>query len=347
MAPVLRLLLLIVVPVGLYVLLLSRSSKEQEAYHQCSLTPKNPEDRRLNKTTLRLVHWNVEWLFTQGGRGSVRCPGHMCTWPDRQAGLGHLDRVTDVLKKIDGDIVSLVEVEDCAVLGPIVDRLKSGYQPYLTKSRDTALGQHLALLTRIDPHRLLFDDSSVFYPIEGSKCLGKYKGSTSLSKHFVAHFQIGNRPITLIAVHLIARPRDRSRCGKREAQAMIVDNLIKEHSRIDGSLIVMGDFNDHDGDLNGTEPLSPLVFDLIKRKHNLTNVASLLPPIDRYTNWWDRNKNCRVDRNELTMIDHVLVSADLSDLIVNVKIGHDLFKASCDTYKRTSDHWPIIVDLKF
>ena len=41
---------------------------------------KNPgEDRRINKSTMRIVQYNAEWLFIDHD-SAFDCPGSQCTW---------------------------------------------------------------------------------------------------------------------------------------------------------------------------------------------------------------------------------------------------------------------------
>lgn len=46
----------------------------------CAEPPIIPEDRRPDRTRLRVASFNAEWLFLFGGSGSVQCPGPRCAW---------------------------------------------------------------------------------------------------------------------------------------------------------------------------------------------------------------------------------------------------------------------------
>ena len=63
----------------------------------------------------------------------------------------------------------LAEVGDCTVLRRLLALLPEdhGYAPYLTTSADSFTGQHVALLTRVDPLEPLafFGDASAPYPV--------------------------------------------------------------------------------------------------------------------------------------------------------------------------------------
>lgn len=49
----------------------------------CSSVPREPEDRRVRRSRLRVASFNAEWLFLFGGGGSVDCPGRGCPWQVR------------------------------------------------------------------------------------------------------------------------------------------------------------------------------------------------------------------------------------------------------------------------
>ena len=127
------------------------------AGRECKSLPTPPKDRRRNKSRLRIVTMNAEWLYLYGGSGGLLCPGPRCTWKTPVQAKEHLDRVKGVISRLDGDIVNIVEVEDCRVMSELAvgghnnTRLGGRYKSYLTKSTDNALGQNVGLLTRIDP----------------------------------------------------------------------------------------------------------------------------------------------------------------------------------------------------
>lgn len=38
------------------------------------------EDRRIEKTKLKIAEFNAEWLYLYGGNGALKCPGIQCPW---------------------------------------------------------------------------------------------------------------------------------------------------------------------------------------------------------------------------------------------------------------------------
>ena len=154
--------------------------------------------------------------------------------------------------------------------------------------------------------------------------------------------------ISLISFHLIAYPMDPNRCAKREAQAKIIEQSIITEIEKGNEVIVMGDFNDYDNEINDANNDKPIsqVLDIIKSnqndKYKLYNIAKQIPQEERFTNWWDKNENCESTKDEFVLIDHVLVTSKLLPKISNVKIDHG-YDEYCN--KLDSDHYPIIFDL--
>ena len=73
----------------------------------------------------------------------------------------------------------------------------------------------------------------------------------------------------------------------------------------------------------------------------MTDLASKIPKEERYTNWWDKNNDCNSTPDELVMIDYILLTDGLLNMVKNVSIYHGYYE-KCDTLE--SDHYPVIVD---
>jgi hypothetical protein len=133
--------------------------------------------------------------------------------------------------------------------------------------------------------------------------------------------------LAFISAHLIAIPTDSSRCAQREAQAMVLQQVIYNFTIKNYDVIMIGDFNDYDGvvlDMNNNMPTSH-VLEILKGNYGdyagsyqLTNLASNIQQEYRYSDWWDSDNNCN------TFIYH----------------GYDEY---CGKYN--SDHYPVVVDL--
>jgi exonuclease III len=313
-------------------------------------------DRRVDKNKLRLVQYNVEWLFVDYCSSS-KCPGTGCPWVNESEALTHMDYISDVISELNPDIINFCEVEGCDELNMLKDTLgDNSYTPYLKKGTDSSTGQNVGMLTRIDPQVDLYRTEVRYnYPIPGSKC--GYTGSTSssgVSKHYITEFELNGYNVALISAHLIAIPTDPSRCAQREAQASVLQGVIKSYIDKEYEVIMMGDFNDYDAevsDLNNNKPTS-IVLDILKGiqgdytgSYTLYNIAEEIQQQDRYSDWWDSDNNCNTaSQRDYSMIDHILVTDGIKHNIFNAFIYHG-YNEYCGTYN--SDHYPVVIDLLF
>ena len=314
-----------------------------------------PLDRRVNKESLTIVQYNVEWLFVDY-YSEANCPGSNCSWKNTSEAMNHLDYVSNVISTLNPDIINLCEVEGCDELNLLIDNLdnsEGGYLPYLKKGTDSATGQNVGMITRVDPTGDLDrTDDRYNYPIPGSKCnyTGE-PGSSGVSKNYISEFEWYGKNIVFIGAHLLAYPTDNSRCVQREAQAQVLQNVIYDFYSKGYEVIILGDFNDFDGeviDANNNIPISQTLdilkgnFGDHKGKYQLYSVAESIPKSLRFSDWWDSNNNCVSTSSEFSMIDHVLVSDFLKK-----KIKHAYFYQGysefCGTYN--SDHYPLVVEL--
>jgi exonuclease III len=310
-------------------------------------------DRRSDKSKLRLVQYNVEWLFIDY-YSPMNCPGSGCTWVNQSEAETHMNYVAEVVKYLNPDIINFCEVEGCDELNILKGKLDNSYNPYLKKGTDTSTGQNVGMLTRVDPSIDLYRTELKYnYPLPGSKC--GYTGSvesSGVSKHYITEFNFNGYSIALIAAHLIAIPTDPSRCAQREAQASVLQNVIFGYVNKGYEVIMLGDFNDYDAevlDMNSNKPTSR-VLDIVKGYqgdlsglYELHNVAEEIVKDQRFSDWWDSDDNCKTaSQTDYSMIDHVLVTDAIRKNIANVFIYHD-YDEYCGKYN--SDHYPVVVDL--
>jgi exonuclease III len=341
----------------LAILLLLTSALSNDS--QCPITQSKGSDRRTHPDKLSLMQYNVEWAFIDYYK-NADCPVNGCTWNTTEQSISHLNYVSTIINKYNPDIVNICEIEGCDELGVLVNSTSSNYHPYLMFGSDTATGQNVGLMTKIDPTSdLMFNSSRAAYPIPGSQCGYYVDGddleTTGLSKHFVTTFDWGDYKIAYISIHLIAYPTDPSRCAKREAQAAIIQGMIQHYVEAGYEIVVIGDFNDYDADildLNGSVPTSK-VLDIIKGKfgvgssssgYTLYNVNEMVDVFERYSNWWDKNDNCVSSSDEFVLIDHILISPLLYEKIHDVRIFHD-YDIFCGSLN--SDHYPLFVEFYF
>jgi len=315
-------------------------------------------------SSLRIMQYNVEWLFLKTYNN---CPGSGCSWANLADATTHLQNVAAVIRKYNPDIVNLCEVEGCYELGQLNTLLGNVYTPYLLFGTDTSTGQNVGILTKYSP-RVSLQRSSMtrYYPVAGSGC--NYTGppgSSSVSKHYYTEYKINDMTVYFIGAHLLAMPTEPSRCVSREAQAEVLQQLIvgllggidpSTRHVVDNDhvgLIIAGDMNDYDGeilDANNNRPIS-IVLDILKGNageyalaYELYSAAADVDQRERYTDWWDPNGDCESTANEMSMIDHVLMTPNLVGKLKQVTMPHP-YKEFCGTYN--SDHFPIILDFEF
>ena len=322
-------------------------SVQQNSYLQ------NMNDIRKDKNTLRLVQYNVEWLFIDY-YAAMDCPGNGCTLKSEADAQTHLYYVADVIQDLQPDIINFCEIEGCDELKMLNYQLNNGYIPYLKKGTDSATGQNVGFLTKINPVINLYrSEEKVEYPIAGSKCGNTTaKGSTGVSKHYITEFKLGTTNVAFIGAHLLAIPTDPARCVQREAQAQVLQNVVANYIKKEYEVIIIGDFNDYDAeilDINSNKPTSR-VLDILKGlggskqgQYNLTNIAYRIVKEDRFSDWWDSDNNCNTSsKTDYSMIDHVLVTDLIKKNIYNTFIYH-AYDEYCGKYD--SDHYPLVVDL--
>lgn len=311
---------------------------------------------RTNRHRLRLVQYNVEWLFVEHN-SHFDCPGSKCTWKNKTHAIEHLNDVSNIITELNPDIINLCEVESCYELNMLVELSNKEYAPYLKFGTDSGTGQNVGMLSKIIPEIPLYrNEDKLEYPVIGSNCgINLDDGSTGVSKHYITEFNISGINIAFIGVHLIAYPTEPKRCSQREAQAQIIQNIIYNYIKKGYEVIVIGDMNDYDNellDVNSNKPLSRTL-DIIKGlsgevysgKYILQSVASKMQMVDRYSEWWNSDNDCNITSiKEYSMIDHVLMTPTLFQYVDNAFIYHG-YQEYCD--KIHSDHFPVVVDFIF
>jgi hypothetical protein len=105
-------------------------------------------DRRKDKNKLRLVQYNVEWLFIDY-YAPMNCPGDGCTWKNITEANTHMNYVAKVVADLNPDIINFCEVEGCDELTILGEQLDGTYTPYLKKGTDTGTGQNVGMLTSL------------------------------------------------------------------------------------------------------------------------------------------------------------------------------------------------------
>jgi len=286
--------------------------------------------------------YNAEWLFD--GVDDHNGPTTL------SAANKHIEDVGRVLRNVGADVVTLLEVEHCGVASRVAASLtdEDAHRTFVALSQDTSLRQTVALLSRapVQDSKISQSLARAMYPVLGSKC-GYYPSrpkTTGVSKHFFAVLvgpgSIGE--ILLVGVHFKARPTQPKSCAKREAQAALIEDMVRAHGH-GRHVIVLGDFNDFDGAVNALDrssnvPTSNVLARLTRQRDligdtwpGLFSVARLLPQAERAT--WSG------PGFPDAMFDFILVSEGLRDRIDGVWVDRN------DTL-RVSDHQPLVVKFR-
>ena len=301
------------------------------------------EDRRQDPSQLVIMTLNAEFLWDgvspEEGQGNFQ-------WKNSQSEAeAHMQDVAEIIIQSDPDMVNLVEVENKKALQTFNQNFLAGrgYEPYLIKGKDTFTGQDVALLTRIDP------ESNRIHRYNGKGQSGTV--SKGVSKNYFSKFSVNGESIALVGLHFLAFPNRSDRRFKREAQADAIRDLGMSLQDDGFSLVILGDFNDYDGKLDSLDHIdsTPItnVLQIVRGldpndpNDDLTNAVSLAPKGERFTAFWDANRNGQVDPpDEHTAIDHILLSSNLAQRVDGVDIPHDHDPRS------VTDHYPVVVRLQ-
>ena len=310
-------------------------------------------DRRFNKNKLRLVQYNVEYLFLDYSN-IKKCPGQGCKWKSQKDMLMHLEFISNIIKKLNPDIINLCEIKNYnsiyGILNFINNFYNNSYKGYFVENKENLEGLNIGLITKIDPVCLYRTDLKSIYPIKNSNCNFKDKNTnTDLKKHYIAEFYINNINIILIGVHLKAFFNEET-CAKKEAQSLIIHNIILNYKNNinykdkNYEFIVIGDFNDFDNDtldVNNNKSNS-LVFDILEKECKLYNLDVKIKKKNRYSEKYD-DPNDNSNDFKFSLLDYCLVSHNLINKVSDIFVYKDF--NIWDKYN--SDHLPLVIDFKF
>ena len=305
--------------------------------------------------TVRFMHWNTQWLFTRYN-SYANCPGSGCVWKDEKEAEIHLSYISNIINKINPDIINICEVQGKIELNQLNEQTKKKYNIYWVNGTDYQTRQTNALLSLYKPNKIPERITETnFYPIRNSQCgyTGKLN-ETDIAKNFITEYSIFNNIITIISLHLPSIPLDTERCAIRESQAQIIQNIFYEKIQQNNHIMIVGDLNDFDNkilDVNNNIPTSK-VLDILKgnegnfkNKYKLLSVSNEIPKEKRISEVFDKNNTCYE-----SMIDHILLSKNLYKYIKNVSIYND-FEHNCTDKINlkgyfNSDHNPIVIDFQ-
>ena len=291
---------------------------------------------------LRIASFNLEWLVASANETD------MAPWHDETALEKHRRNLARILADdVHADIVCVLESTSQLALEKLVAEPKLKplhYRIYHLESEDVTTGQDVAFLVRVPLDRVDGNEINDF------RTNSRNGSRDPLTKRAVIYLTSGKLKLGLLGMHLLAHPDDAKRTRKREAQAKVAAQIVRDDIVAKGYMpIVLGDFNDFDSDVKGpgNEPHRKVLhilkdFDPEKSGDELFNAAEKIQPASaRYSAYWDLNKDEKWDDNEpRSMLDHILLDQSLKRRLLTVKILHVPSDGS------VSDHWPVVVDLK-
>ncbi|MCO6047605.1 hypothetical protein NG895_27180 [Aeoliella sp. ICT_H6.2] len=312
-------------------------------------------------TPLRIVTFNAEILMAPGSRA-----GQLQKYRFDFARRQHHERVADVIEVLRPDILNLAETTSKESVDLLIEILHekglTDYKGYHVDSNDSFTGMDVALITRLEPDvvdgeaiRTYFsggDDPTWRQSFSFTGYSGSRQTSTaSISRNSVYFFTVAGRKLGFIGLHLKSNPEDEYSNARRTAEAEVARRIIRGEIVERGYMpIVLGDLNDYDPDVEDRDDTRSTVTDVIanlkdydaqKPGPELVNVAERITRVaDRYTSHWDWNENGARDPQDVyTMIDHILLPSELMPYV------EQAFIARCVSLD-TSDHYPVVVDLK-
>lgn len=301
------------------------------------------EDRRTVPCRLSVMTLNAEFLWdgVAPEEGQADFP-----WKHSQTEAeDHMRKVAEVIIRSNPDVINLVEVENLNALTVFNTKFLAGrgYLPYFIQGTDTFTGQDVVLLTRIDP------ENNVIQRDDRKGRAGTVM--KAVSKNYYAKVVVDNTSMSVIGLHFLAFPLHQGRRLEREAQADAIRTLGRELRGQGHFLVILGDFNDYDGDPASRDHIDSMPItnvlssirgmDPADASDDLTNAAQFVPKAQRYTAFHDANQNDLVDPpRELTSIDHVLLSPELAAKVELVEMPHQ------HDPREVTDHFPVVVRLK-
>ena len=291
-------------------------------------------------STLTVATYNAEWLFD----------GIDDPYRTYQSADSHISDVARVISRLNADVINIVELEDCSVLSRVSELIshQGTRNLWVPPTGDTATHQSIGLITTlpVTPPGIQRIDTRAEYPVAGSQCGvashgngGKMKTS-GVTKHWWGVYYVNGFEILMIGLHLKARPNHPQSCAKREAQAQVISELVKLHGG-NREILIMGDFNDFDGnilDISNNQPNSN-VLKTLSTDLGLMSVHRYLPQTERFT--WSGQHDPSSNMWPDSAMDFILISEGLQAYTEAVWVDRN------DSFGSVSDHLPLAIRFRF
>ncbi|NIM08043.1 MAG: hypothetical protein GTO53_02520 [Planctomycetales bacterium] len=310
---------------------------------------------------LRIVTFNAQCLAAPDTR-DTRLPRFRWEIARRR----HVEQVAHLVEVLEPDVLALQEVTSQPAIDLLLQVLAAKgldrYAGYHAESQDKFAGFDIAFVSRFKPDlvggqplRMLSSPSgdttwreSFSFTDENGR---EVRRDTALTRHALFYFDVHGLKLGLLGLHLKADPSDAYSNARRTAEARIAQRIIQQEIVARGyKPIVLGDLNDYDPDVPDRDSRRSTKTNVLKLLKDydpgqvgdeLVNAAERIVRVaDRFTSHWDINENSTSDDGDVfTMIDHILLHQSLAP-----KIRRTFVCRLSDL--KTSDHWPVVVDLK-
>jgi endonuclease/exonuclease/phosphatase family metal-dependent hydrolase len=323
------------------------------------LAAEQPAPAAVSGRELKIMTFNAENMTAP----NVRVRLERYRW--EPARLAHIERVASIIEAQNPDIVNLLEVTSKEAVDLLVKILHekglTDYQGHHIDSSDSFTNFDVAVITKFPLDEIAGKTIRHFGALEEHPYKNSYyakdetgtvrQRETGISRHSLYYLTAHGHKLGFLGLHLKAIPDDPASNAQRTNEMEIAQRIIRDEIVKRGyQPIVLGDMNDYDPDVpDRDEERSTMTgvlkglkdFDPDQPGDELGNVAEkIVRQVDRYTNIWDRNENGVSDPGDvLTMIDHILLPKSLMEHIRRAYIFHA-------TDSKTSDHWPVVVELQ-
>ena len=317
----------------------SQCPSSLESFRRFTSIAAKSASKPTRQSAYRFMHWNPWYLANYVDHAlATESP-----WKDSAAVQSHAAKVRDVIAKHNPDVVSMVEVQGCSVLASIADTIPAAnYLPFSMKS-GSSVSRNLGMLTRLLP------TSGKLEPVP------LQLAGVAWRKIYWTTFSIPQLdfPLLFISLHLPNDPTSPQKASQRNAITAAISKAVgTKIEEANGNLHVMisGDMNDWDDQVLDGKNNKPISHALDNLKHprnaqgdvidgaDLVNVASALSKEERITFMYPSTY-------PQSLLDHWLVDKVLFRKM-KVSIPHDWTPDQSEN-GFYSDHYPIIVDLKF
>ncbi len=192
---------------------------------------------------LRVMTLNAEWLWTPFDN---KIDGTLKSIRDMSP-KDYQDEITfyaQLVRQTDTDILAISEIENERVAIELAAQIGPGWRAYFKQGLDTATGQDVALLSRLE----FVEGSLTHFNFPAGK-LQAFDKPKKLTKVVGAQFWVnsanGKEIVGVITAHFLSkRNENQHKAENRQKQAVALRQAIDTFANDTNKLLVLGDFND-------------------------------------------------------------------------------------------------------